>query len=110
MARATTTRSTLSTRPATDSLLAHAYVQTSVLPVAGDTHAPSTPTGLAASNITQSALTLSWNPSTDNVQVTGYDLYRDGTKVASSILAGREPDGLSAERPTPSRCGPRRRR
>ena len=51
--------------------------------------------GLAASNITQSALTLSWNPSTDNVQVTGYDLYRDGTKVASPSSPGASQSGLA---------------
>ena len=60
-----------------------------------DTQAPSTPSGLAASNITQSALTLSWNPSTDNVQVTGYDLYRDGTKVASPTSPGASQSGLA---------------
>ena len=60
-----------------------------------DTQAPSTPSGLAASNITQSALTLSWNPSTDNVQVTGYDLYRNGTKVASPSSPGASQSGLT---------------
>ena len=85
------------------SLLAKAYVQTSACPSSSppppapstDTQAPSTPSGLAASNITQSALTLSWNPSTDNVQVTGYDLYRDGTKVASPSSPGASQSGLA---------------
>ena len=60
-----------------------------------DTQAPSTPSGLAAASITQTALTLSWNPSTDNVQVTGYDLYRDGTKVASPSSPGASQSGLA---------------
>ena len=78
---------------------------------ATDTHAPSTPSGLAASSITQSALTLSWNPSTDNVQVTGYDLYRDGTKVASPTSPGASQSGLACGTSyTFARRGPRRRR
>ena len=83
------------------SLLAKAYVQTSACPSSSppppapapspDTQAPSTPSGLAAASVTQSALTLSWNPSTDNVQVTGYDLYRRRNEGGLAILAGREP-------------------
>ena len=64
-------------------------------PPATDTQAPSTPSGLAASNVTQSGLTLSWNASTDNVQVTGYDLYRNGTKVASPSAPGASQSGLA---------------
>jgi chitodextrinase len=48
-----------------------------------DTAAPSTPTGLSASNVSQTGLTLGWNASTDNVGVTGYDVYRNGAKVVS---------------------------
>src|SRR5207237_8387726 len=48
-----------------------------------DTTAPTTPTGLAASALTATSLTLSWSPATDNVGVTGYRVYRDGTLVAS---------------------------
>jgi chitodextrinase len=51
-----------------------------------DTQAPTAPTGLKATNITQTGLTLSWTASTDNVGVTGYDVYRNGTKVASSTV------------------------
>lgn len=43
-----------------------------------DTEAPSAPTGLAASNITQTSATLSWTAATDNVAVTRYDVI-DGT-------------------------------
>jgi chitodextrinase len=48
-----------------------------------DTQAPSTPTGLAASGATQTAITLSWNAATDNVGVNGYGRYRNNTLVAS---------------------------
>jgi uncharacterized repeat protein (TIGR02543 family) len=39
-----------------------------------DTTPPSVPTGLVASSVTSSSVTLTWNPSTDNVGVTGYDI------------------------------------
>ena len=47
-----------------------------------DTSPPSAPSNLAASGVTQTSLTLTWSPSADNVGVTGYDVYRNGTKVA----------------------------
>ena len=44
----------------------------------GDTQAPTAPTGLSSSSITQTSFTLSWNASSDNVGVTGYDVYSNG--------------------------------
>ena len=55
-------------------------------PAPPDLEAPSAPANLAASNITQSTLTLGWNPSTDNVGVTGYDVYRNGVKINASLV------------------------
>ena len=56
---------------------------TSVVTVvsAGDTTAPSVPTGLAANTITSSSFNLTWNASTDNVGVTGYEVQRDSTSL-----------------------------
>ena len=51
-----------------------------------DTEAPSAPTDLAASAITQSSLTLNWTASTDNVAVTGYDVYQNGIKINAAIV------------------------
>jgi chitodextrinase len=48
-----------------------------------DTTPPSPPAGLSAVATGSTAINLSWNPSTDDVGVTGYDVYRDGAKVAS---------------------------
>lgn len=42
----------------------------------GDTTPPSTPQNLVASGITANGANLSWSASTDNVGVTGYDVYR----------------------------------
>jgi chitodextrinase len=55
--------------------------RTSALPA--DTTAPTTPSGLAASAVTPTSLTLSWRPATDNVGVTGYRVYCNGTLVVS---------------------------
>ena len=48
-----------------------------------DTQAPSVPTGLFASSVSQTSATLSWNASTDNVAVTGYRVYRNGSQVGT---------------------------
>src|SRR6266480_6706912 len=50
---------------------------------AADTQAPSTPANLAATVVSASQIDLAWSPATDNVAVTGYRVYRDGTLVAS---------------------------
>ena len=46
----------------------------------GDTQAPTTPTSLASTSKTLTSITLAWTASTDNVAVTGYDVY------ANSVL------------------------
>lgn len=50
-----------------------------------DTLAPTIPTLLSISNITTTALALSWTASTDNVGVTGYDIYRGGSLMATNV-------------------------
>ena len=58
-------------------------------PPAGDTQAPSAPAGLVVSGQTQTALTLSWNASTDNVGVTGYGTYRNSAAAGTTAPATR---------------------
>ena len=60
-----------------------------------DTAPPSTPTGLAVSNVSGTGLTLAWTPSTDNVGVSQYDVYRAGTKVATVTSASSVHTGLT---------------
>jgi len=43
-----------------------------------DTEPPTTPANLSASNITENLVSLSWHAASDNLQVVGYRLYRDG--------------------------------
>jgi chitodextrinase len=53
------------------------------IPAATDTEAPSQPTGLQATAKGTSEVDLSWAASTDNVGVSEYVIYRDGTEVAT---------------------------
>ncbi|MER5397456.1 glycoside hydrolase family 6 protein [Streptomyces sp. NPDC002599] len=62
----------------------------------GDTQAPTVPGGLAVSSTTSNSATLSWSASTDNTAVTGYDVYRDGTKVGSATTTSYTDSGLAA--------------
>ncbi len=54
----------------------------------GDTQKPSAPTNLAASAVTDRAITLTWTAATDNVGVVKYDIYRNGLKISSVTAAG----------------------
>jgi chitodextrinase len=51
--------------------------------VGADTAAPSTPTGLKATVQKGRKVALTWNASTDNTGVTGYEVFRNGTRVAT---------------------------
>jgi fibronectin type 3 domain-containing protein len=48
-----------------------------------DTSSPTAPTNLSASTPTATSVALTWTASTDNIGVTGNDVYRDGSKLAS---------------------------
>src|SRR5438034_229491 len=61
-----------------------------------DTTAPTTPTGLAASAVTSTSLTLSWSAATDNVGVTGYRVYVNGTLLLSSSSTDRKSTRLNS--------------
>ena len=54
---------------------------------ATDTTAPTAPTSLTASGTTQTTTNLSWTASTDNVGVTGYDVYQGATLKGSTTTA-----------------------
>ncbi|MES2416265.1 MAG: fibronectin type III domain-containing protein [Patescibacteria group bacterium] len=61
-----------------------------------DTTSPSTPTGLTTSNITQTSATVSWTASTDNIGVTGYDVYVGGILKTSVTSTTASLTGLTA--------------
>ncbi|HZG78306.1 MAG TPA: DUF5060 domain-containing protein, partial [Paenibacillus sp.] len=51
---------------------------------APDTQAPTAPTGLTSPSKTDTTVQLSWNPSTDNIRVTDYDVYRGSQLIGST--------------------------
>jgi PKD repeat protein len=57
-----------------------------------DLVAPSTPTGLAATPASQTEIDLAWGASTDNVAVTGYEVFSDGS---TAPLATTSPGTLT---------------
>ena len=61
-----------------------------------DSTPPSAPSNLAVTGTTASSASLSWSPATDNVAVTGYDVYRGGTLVGSTAGTSYTDTGLSA--------------
>ena len=65
----------------------------------GDTSPPTTPTGLSAKPVSAGEIDLAWSPSRDNVGVTGYVIYRDGSKlttVTSATTSYRDTSDLAA--------------
>ncbi|WP_246090609.1 glycosyl hydrolase family 18 protein [Nonomuraea deserti] len=62
-----------------------------------DTSAPSVPGNLRTTGVTDRSVSLAWNASTDNVGVTGYEVYRNGTLVATVTGTTHTDTGLSPE-------------
>jgi mono/diheme cytochrome c family protein len=63
-----------------------------------DTTPPSVPAGLLATAPTATTVSLGWNPSSDDVGVAGYVVYRDGVAVAEPRGTAWEDSGLIAAR------------
>ncbi|WP_297984632.1 endonuclease [uncultured Chryseobacterium sp.] len=61
-----------------------------------DTEAPTSPANLAVSTTTDSTVSLSWTASNDNVGVTGYEVYVDGTLYATTTSTNLVVSGLLA--------------
>src|SRR5436190_629562 len=60
-----------------------------------DTTPPTVPTGLTASAVSSSQINLSWTASSDNVGVSGYRVYRNGTQIATTSATSFANTGLS---------------
>jgi Zn-dependent metalloprotease len=63
---------------------------------AADTTSPSAPSSLAASGTTTTTTNLSWNASTDNVAVTGYNVYQGSTLKATVTSTSYAITGLTS--------------
>ncbi|ADO73661.1 fibronectin type III domain-containing protein [Stigmatella aurantiaca] len=53
-----------------------------------DVQAPTAPTGLTSSGKTANSVSLTWNASTDNVGVTGYEVFIGGSATAAATTTG----------------------
>lgn len=60
-----------------------------------DTQAPTAPT-LASSNVTQNSVDLSWSGATDNIGVTGYKVYQNGTEIDDLASTSKTVSGLTS--------------
>jgi len=65
-------------------------------PQFADNTAPTIPTVLSAIVISSSQINLSWGPSTDNVGVTGYRIYRNGSALTTTTETFYSDTGLTA--------------
>src|SRR5918995_1237038 len=61
----------------------------------GDTQAPSVPENLVATAVSSSQIDLTWDASTDDVAVTGYNIYRDNVLVDTSPTNAYSDTGLA---------------
>lgn len=61
-----------------------------------DTTAPTVPTGVNATPTSQTQINLTWAASTDNVGVTGYKVYRNGTQITTVTTTSYSDTGLTA--------------
>lgn len=62
---------------------------------APDTTPPGAPTGLSSSMVTANSVNLSWNPSSDNTAVTGYNIYMDNILNGSVQSTSYQATGLT---------------
>jgi chitodextrinase len=64
--------------------------------IGGDTSPPTTPTLLSATPMASTQIDVSWSVATDDFQLEGYVLYRDGLPVATTTLTSFSDTGLTA--------------
>lgn len=61
-----------------------------------DTQAPTTPGNVTAFNVAETTADVSWNASSDNVGVTGYNIYLDGSLIGNTSGTSTSLSGLTA--------------
>jgi chitodextrinase len=72
---------------------ANLVVTTSAPP--GDTTPPSVPTNLSTSSVSSTSISFSWSAATDNVGVSGYRVYRNGSSVGTTSATSYTDNGLT---------------
>jgi chitodextrinase len=63
-----------------------------------DTTKPSAPTNVVATAVTTTSLSLTWTASTDDVSVTGYNIYRSGVLLGSATATAFAVTGLTPDK------------
>ncbi|HTK32997.1 MAG TPA: hypothetical protein VL335_00410, partial [Candidatus Paceibacterota bacterium] len=86
------TQSAFSVQAAVGSTFTASFTTTGVT----DAIAPSTPSSVVATPVSQSQINLSWTASTDNVGVNGYVVYRDSSAIATTSSTSFADAGLFA--------------
>src|SRR5580765_5888102 len=76
-------------------LLSCLIVVTSSAAAPRDRKPPTTPTNLTAGSITTTGFTVSWTASTDNREVTGYDVFLNGATGGTTTATSRAFTGLT---------------
>ena len=71
-------------------------IVTTTTPEGPDTSAPSIPSGVSATVVSQTQINLAWGAAVDNVGVTGYRVYRNGTQIATTVTPSYSVMGLTA--------------
>jgi hypothetical protein len=66
-----------------------------IRPAASDTTPPTVPANLTAAANSSNQVSLSWSPSTDNVGVAGYYVFRNGARVATTTSTTYLDNGVS---------------
>jgi hypothetical protein len=64
-------------------------------PPAGDSSPPTAPSGLEATSVSSTGISVTWAPSADNVGVAGYGVYVGGSLVGSTPTTSYALSGLS---------------
>jgi chitodextrinase len=64
--------------------------------VSNDNTAPTAPSNLTATAVSSSEIDLSWSASTDNVAVSGYRIFRNGTQIGTATATSYHDTGAAA--------------
>ncbi len=73
------------------------YVRVYNLDDIPDVVPPTTPTGLQSTSVLSTSIVLTWNPSSDNIGVTGYNIYQNGVEIGTSYTNSYTVSNLSFE-------------
>jgi chitodextrinase len=61
-----------------------------------DTQPPTVPTNVSGQAVSASEIDLSWTPSIDNIMVGGYQVFRNGTQIATAVTPSYPDTGVAA--------------